>query len=452
MNKFSDYQFKELTKQFIEFNGFINPTPIQKEVIPHVLKNKNVIGIAQTGTGKTHAFLIPIIERIDTTLDEVQVVISAPTRELAMQIYVRAKEMNEVDPNIDIRLITGGIEKSKMNDQLKKQPHIVVGTPGRLKDLFINEKSLRLDTVKLFVVDEADMTLEYGFLEVIDAVASKMRKDLQMLSFSATIPQALQLFLKKYMTSAITVNINAKEVTNAKIEHILVPCKHKSYEEKLLEIIEGITPYVCLIFANTRKEASSAANLLRDKGIKVVEIHGDLQARERKIAMKNIMNLQESYVVATDIAARGIDIEGVSHVISLGFPKESAFYIHRSGRTARAGRDGICYALYNEKDENVIRELQVKGIGFKQQDFKNGQWVDLNKFGYKRPKKDDPLEKEIAKIVSKKKTKVKPGYKVKRNEEIQKLKRKAKRAMIQDSIKAQQKEKAKAKQKERDAR
>lgn len=452
MNKFTDYNFKQQTKAFIEYNQFITPTPIQKEVIPYILKNKNVIGIAQTGTGKTHAFLIPIMERIDTTKDEVQVVISAPTRELAMQIYTRAKEMNEIDSSIDIRLITGGIDRIKMSGQLKKQPHIVVATPGRLKDLFINEKLLRLDSVSLFVVDEADMTLEYGFLEDIDAVAGKMRRDLQMLSFSATIPQQLQIFLKKYMTGAITVNINSKEVTNTKIDHILVPCKHKSYEEKLLEILPKIKPYVCLIFANTRKDASSVASALRDKEIKVVELHGDLQPRERKNAMKNIMNLQESYVVATDIAARGIDIDGVSHVISLGFPKESAFYIHRSGRTARAGRDGICYALYNEKDEAIIKELQIKGIGFKHQDIKNNEWVDLNKFGYKRKKKDDPLEKEIAKIVQRKKTKVKPGYKVKRNEEISKLKRKAKRAMIQESIKQQQKEKSKAKQKERGER
>lgn len=449
MNKYSDYQLKEKTRQFIEYNQFITPTPIQKAVIPLILKNKNVIGIAETGTGKTHAFLIPIMEKIDTNKNEVQVVISAPTRELALQIYTRAKEMNEVDSNIDIRLITGGIEKTKMSEQLKKQPHIVVATPGRLKDLFINEKILRLDTVSLFVVDEADMTLEFGFLEDIDAVAGKMRKDLQMLSFSATIPQQLQLFLKKYMTNATTVHINQKQITNAKIEHILVPCKHLSYEEKLLDILNGITPYVCLIFANTRKQASNVAQLLRDHQYKVIELHGDLQPRERKIAMKNIMNLQDSYIVATDIAARGIDIDGVSHVISLGFPSEVNFYIHRSGRTARSKRDGICFALYNESDTQVIKELQVKGIGFLHQDFKNGNWISLNKFGYKRVRKDDPLEKEIAKIVQRKKTKVKPGYKVKRNEEIAKLKRKAKRAMIQESIKQLQKDKAKKKQKER---
>ncbi len=449
MNKFTDYQFKPNTKKFIELNQFTTPTPIQQKVIPLILKNKNVIGIAETGTGKTHAFLIPIMEKIDSSKNEVQVVISAPTRELALQIYTRAKEMQEIDKDLDIRLITGGIEKTKMTASLKKQPHIVVATPGRLKDLFINEKVLRLDTVKLFVVDEADMTLEFGFLEDVDVVAGKMRKDLQMLSFSATIPQQLQLFLKKYMTNATTIHINQKQLTNAKIEHILVPCKHLTYQEKLLEIIGNITPYVCLIFANTRKIASEVAQSLRDKQIKVIELHGDLQARERKIAMKNIMSDENNFIVATDIAARGFDIDGVSHVISLGFPNDAKFYVHRSGRTARSHRDGVCIALYNEKDNAMIKELQIKGIGFKHQDLKNGQWVELNKYGYKRVKKDDPLEKEIAKIVQRKTTKVKPGYKVKRNAEITKLKRKAKRAMIQASIKEQQKAKAKARQLER---
>lgn len=448
MNKFSDYQLHKNTQEFIKYNKFTTPTPIQKAVIPHVLKNKNVIGISETGSGKTHAFLIPIMERIDTSKKEVQVVISAPTRELALQIYTRTKEMQAIDAELDIRLITGGIDKQKMMEQLKTQPQIVVGTPGRLKDLFVNENILRLDTANLFVVDEADMTWELGFLEDIDMIAAKMRKNLQILSFSATIPQQLQLFLKKYMTNAITVQIDNKQIANAKIEQILVPCKHKSYVEKLLEILPGFKPYVCLIFANTRKDAAEAAEALRNKGIKTIELHGDLKPRERKIAMKNLMNLQESYVVATDIAARGIDIDGVSHVVSLGFPQESNFYIHRSGRTARAGRDGTCYALYKESDEKTIKELQIKGIGFKHEDFRNGVWVELKKHGQKRVRKDDPLEKEVAKIVQRKKTKVKPGYKVKRNEEIAKLKRKARRNMIQESIKKQQKEKAKKKQKE----
>lgn len=215
--------------------------------------------------------------------------------------------MSEADPKLVIRLITGGIEKSRMIEQLKVQPHIVVGTPGRIKDLFLNEQVLRVDTADIMVVDEADMTLEFGFLEDVDAIAGKMRKDLQMMSFSATIPQELRLFLKKYMDHPQTVQIEEQSAFHPKIQHILVPVQHKTYAEKVLEILPSFTPYVCLIFANTRSEAANVASNMRDAGYGVIELHGDLTPRERTKAMKDLSNLQKSYVVAIDIAARGIE-------------------------------------------------------------------------------------------------------------------------------------------------
>ena len=445
MSKYSDYMFQKHTKMFIELEKFIEPTPIQQAVIPMACKGKDIIGISATGTGKTHAFLIPIMEKVDSSKPCVQAVITAPTRELALQIYQRCEKMSEADPKLVIRLITGGIEKSRMIEQLKVQPHIVVGTPGRIKDLFLNEQVLRVDTADIMVVDEADMTLEFGFLEDVDAIAGKMRKDLQMMSFSATIPQELRLFLKKYMDHPQTVQIEEQSAFHPKIQHILVPVQHKTYAEKVLEILPSFTPYVCLIFANTRSEAANVASNMRDAGYGVIELHGDLTPRERTKAMKDLSNLQKSYVVATDIAARGIDIEGISHVISMGFPKELDYYIHRSGRTGRAGHEGICYALYEKKDDTAIRQLEVRGIHFDRKTIKNGQWCDLEPLHKKKVRKDDPLEKEIAKIVSRKKKKVKPGYKKKRQQEVEKLKRKAKRAMIQEDIQRQKKERAKQK-------
>lgn len=449
MNKYSDYNFKEQTKKFIELNKFVTPTQIQRDVIPHAMKGKDIIGISATGTGKTHSFLIPILERINVEEDKVQAVISAPTRELALQLYTRALDMSKACKELRIKLITGGVDKQRMSEQLKVQPHIIIGTPGRMKDMFLSEGTLRLDTASILVVDEADMTLEFGFLEDIDAMCSRMRGDLQMMSFSATIPEGLKPFLKKYMSNPITVTVEEDKMFKPQIEHILVPCKHLSYEEELLEVLKGFTPYVCLIFANTRAECSTAANLLRENGYGVLELHGDLTSRARKSAMKSLTNLKESYVVASDVAARGIDIEGVSHVISLGFPQELDFYIHRSGRTGRAGKEGICYALYKKEDENVIRQLQVKGIGFKHKDIKNGEWRELTPVFERKRKKDDPLEKEISKMVNSKKKKVKPGYKKKRKEEVDKLKRKAKRQMIQSEIKAQAKERAKERQRKK---
>ncbi len=445
MSKYRDYMFRENTKKFIELEHFIEPTPIQKAVIPMACKGKDIIGISATGTGKTHAFLIPIMEKVDSSKNYIQAVITAPTRELALQIYNRCEKMSIADSNLRIRLITGGIEKTRMIDQLKVQPHIVVGTPGRIKDLFLNEQALRVDTADIMVVDEADMTLEFGFLEDVDAIAGKMRKDLQMMSFSATIPHELRLFLKKYMSHPQTIQIENANNFHPKIEHILVPIQHKTYAEKVLEILPTFKPYVCLIFANTRGDAATVASMMRNEGYGVIELHGDLTPRERTKAMKELANIQKSYVVATDIAARGIDIEGISHVISMGFPKDLDYYIHRSGRTGRAGHEGICYALYDKKEDGYIRHLETKGIHFEHRNLKNGNWVDLEPLHKKKVKKDDPLEKEIAKIVTKKKKQVKPGYKKKRKEEVEKLKRKAKRALIQEDIKRQKKERAKQK-------
>lgn len=445
MSKYSDYTFRDKTKEFIKLEGFLEPTPIQQAVIPVACKGRDIIGISATGTGKTHAFLIPIMERVDTTLPYVQALITAPTRELALQIYNRALKMSKADPTLCIRLITGGMEKSRMSEQLKVQPHIVIGTPGRIKDMVMNEQTLRIEKVRLLVVDEADMTLEFGFLEDVDAIAGKMNKNLQMMSFSATIPQALRPFLKKYMSNPQTIHMVEESSFHPKIEHILVPCLEKRYEEKLLEILPSITPYVCLIFANTRVIATQVAAMMREEGYGVIELHGGLTPRERTKAMKELVHIQKSFVVATDIAARGIDIEGISHVISLGFPKELDYYIHRSGRTGRAGHNGICYALYDKKDDAMIRSLEVKGIGFHHKSYKKGIWTDLEPLHKKKVRRDDPLEKEISKIVSQKKKKIKPNYKVKRKQEVDKLKRKARRQMIHDDIQKQKKERAKQK-------
>lgn len=445
MNKFSDYTFRDVTKKFIKLEGFVNPTPIQKEVLPYALKGKDIIGISDTGTGKTHAFLIPILEMVDPSKHIVQAVITAPTRELATQIYQRALKMCDVCDHLNIRLITGGIDKKRMSDSLKMQPHIVIGTPGRIRDLFLNEQTLRVDTACMLIVDEADMTLEFGFLDDVDAIAGKMSKQLQMMSFSATIPQQLQLFLKKYMQAPQTIKIEEQSNFHPKIQHILVTCKQETYEEMVLKMLPLFTPYVCLIFANTRSEAASTAQAMRDAGYGVVELHGDLTPRARQKAMKELQSLDKSYVIATDIAARGIDIDGITHVISMGFPKEIDFYIHRSGRTGRAGRDGTCYALYQKQDESAIRTLMTKGIGFLHQAIRKDAWVELPKLFAKKANREDPLEKEIVKIVSRKKKVVKPGYKVKRNKEVEQLKKRKKREMIKDEISKQKKERAKTK-------
>ncbi len=446
MKHFSQIQWSKRTLDFIQFNHFKEPTKIQSAVVPMALKKKDIIGISKTGTGKTHAFLIPLMEMIDSSKPVVQAVITAPTRELAQQIYKRAKMMSEADPQLIVKCIVGGSDRSKMAEGLSNQPHLVIGTPGRIKDLFVEEGVLRIDSASMLVVDEADMTLEYGFLDEVDAIAGRMRNNLQMMVFSATIPQNLRPFLKKYMQNPQTIHIKDDERSDPNITHRLVPCKHHDYATTCLSILNGFIPYVCLIFANTRDEAAQCASVLRKNGRNVVEIHGGLQSRQRRHAMKQLENLKQSYVVASDIAARGIDIEGITHVISLGFPSELDFYIHRAGRTGRAGKDGVCFALYKDSDDAAIQSLKERGIMFEHVNFKDGQWTTLKPYGGKRPKKNDLMEKEIAKRLTRKNTKVTPGYKKRRAEEVQRIKRKQKRAMIQEDIKVQRKERYKAEQ------
>ena len=433
-------------QEIMDLEHFKKLTPIQEEVLNRKNKNRDVIGISSTGSGKSHAFFMPIFDVLDFDLDEVQAVISAPTRELAYQLYDRCRKIAK-HFNVRVKLVTGGMEKVTT---MEKQPQIVIGTPGRMKDMFVKDNILRLDTAKIVVIDEADMTLEFGFLEDIDEILSKMDKKVQLMVFSATIPESLQPFLKKYLYDPLKIEIKAEGDFQSDVKHYLVPCKHKTYEQKLIDILPTIQPYICLIFANTTNEAQSIAKLMRENGYDLVELHSGLESRERIQAIKMIQTQKKSYIVASDIASRGIDLEGITHVISCGFPKDLKFYIHRSGRTGRANRDGQCIALYQDSDMNSIKSLEKHGIQFEHKDVKNGLWIDLKPLVNKRPsKKNDEFHEEIEKIVHKKK-KVKPNYKKKQKQQIDRMVRKKRREMIKKDIKRQQKERAKANQRQKD--
>ncbi len=432
-------------KAMMDVNGFVQLTDIQSAVIPLVNKSRDVIATSKTGTGKTHAYLFPIFNRLNPEYPSVQAVITAPTRELATQIYQFATKINELFPDIRVELFTGGKDRARVVAKLHTQPHLVIGTPGRLKDLFLDQGALRLDTSNIFVVDEADMTLEYGFLDDIDMIVSRMGKKVQMLVFSATIPQALRPFLRKYLVRPQTVAIESDEVFKPRVHHVLIGAKHLDYSEMLLKIIPHFQPYICLIFANTRIEAAQTAQLLRQNDISVVELHGDLTPRQRRQAMTQIESKEYRYIVATDIASRGLDISEVTHVVSLGFPKELDFFVHRSGRTGRAGKEGTCFTIYKDSDDAAIRHFQKQGISFKHMSVRGSKWTELKPYGFKHSFKRSETEIAIAKIVKRKDIKVKPGYKKKMSAEIEALKRKKKREFIQSEIKKQKKERAKAK-------
>ena len=450
MKLFEQYQFKSFVKEAIKELKFTSPTKIQKAVMPLVYKHVDVIGISQTGTGKTHAFLIPIVDMIDVEEDCVQAVITAPTRELASQIYEHAKLFMKYNSDLRVSLIIGGSDKQKAIDKLSTQPHIVIGTPGRIKDLSLDEQALRITTADIFVIDEAYMTLEFGYLEDIDAVLGKMKDNLQMMVFSATIPQSLRPFLQKYMHTPKIIEIDEELTSSRNVSHYLVPTKHRDRYEVLKEIMGIIDPYICIIFCNKRVEASELTYKLRQDGYKVGEIHGDLEPRERRQMMRRIKNMEYQYIVGTDIAARGIDIDGASHIINMEFPTELDFYIHRSGRCGRGKYTGECFSMYDTTNENIVHALEKKGITFEMKELKGSQFVDSKDREKRksRVKRQTELEKQIHAMV-RKPTKVKPGYKKKRKREIEKLVKKEKRAIIQADIKRQKKERAKQAQREK---
>lgn len=445
MSNIKKHNFKDKTLKFLDVNGFTDLTLIQDAVVDKIINDKDIIAVADTGTGKTHAFLIPILEKVDSSENRTQAIITAPTRELAYQIHEFAKVMSEVDENLKIELVTGGMDRERMAERLKNNPHIVIGTPGRIKDMFIDEAVLRADLADMIVVDEADMTFEFGFLEEVDQIVSRMKDDVQVSVFSATILKEMNQFLDKYLTNPETIRIKSDEALSPNIDHVLISTRHLSYEETLVNLLETINPYVCLIFCNTREEVEKTAGFLRSKNLKTLMISGGLSSRERIRALKDLQSQEFTYIVATDVAARGLDIDGITHVVSLGLPSDLNFYTHRAGRTGRSSRHGTSYIIYNKSDIGTIFTLRNRGMKFSFKQIRNNELVDAKSI-FSQKKDNYSEDKEIAKILYCKNTKVKPGYKKKRQQEINKIKNRRRREMIKQSIKEQQIERGKERQ------
>ncbi|MBU8595381.1 DEAD/DEAH box helicase [Shouchella clausii] len=424
--------------------GVKRPTEIQERLIPAILNRKDVIGQSQTGTGKTFAFLLPIIEQLDIDRNEVQAVITAPTRELCAQLFEELKKLIVYyDGQVDAQLFVGGTDRKRQAQRLStKQPHIVIGTPGRIADL-VNTSSLLVYTAKTLVVDEADQMLDMGFLEDVDKVAGRLAEDLQMLVFSATVPEKLQPFLKKYMNNPRHVHVQPEKLAAERVTHQLVPVRHRDKLTVLKETIRGLNPYLAIIFTNTKEQADEVTAALATEDILVDCLHGGLSPRERKKVMKRVEDLSIQYLVATDLAARGIDIKGVTHIINYAFPQDLDFYVHRVGRTARAGADGIALSLYEQSDEAACAKLASRGIVFSFVEFKHGEWTELVKppVGAGRINRKQPTD--TGKAAVEKQTgnrpirtggkakarpkKVKPGYKQKARAAIAKQKKRERR-------------------------
>ena len=438
---FAQFGFKPFIDAALKEIGFKEPTEVQARLIPLILKRRSVVGQSQTGSGKTHTFLLPIFQTIDPELTEVQAVITTPSRELAYQIYDAAKQIaKHSEKEILVHNYVGGTDKQRQIEKLEhRQPQIVIGTPGRVLDL-MKSQALDVHNASVLVVDEADMTLDLGFLKETDAIASAMLKELQMMVFSATIPDKLKPFLRKYMTDPIVEVVENKNVISPTIDNWLISTKGRDRNQLIYQLLTMGQPYLALVFANTKERVDDLTRYLRSQGLRVAKIHGGIPPRERKRTMREIQNMEYQFVVATDLAARGIDIEGVSQVINDDIPEDLEFFIHRVGRTGRNGMEGTAITLYAPSEDKMIAELENLGISFEEKKLSNGELVasyDRNR-RFKRRTRSNKLDPKIVGMVKKEKKKRKPGYK-----------NKIKRAIKRDE---QQKRKIARRQEMRNAR
>lgn len=441
---FKDFNFKPYIQRALDELKFVDPTDVQAKLIPVVRSGRDLVGESKTGSGKTHTFLLPIFEKLDESSDDVQVVITAPSRELGTQIYQVTKQIAEHSEQ-EIRVVNyvGGTDKLRQIEKLKvSQPHIVIGTPGRIYDL-VKSGDLAIHKAHTFVVDEADMTLDMGFLDTVDKIAGSLPKDVQILVFSATIPQKLQPFLKKYLTNPVMEKIKTATVIADTIDNWLLSTKGRDKNAQILELSKLMQPYLAMIFVNTKERADELHSYLSSNGLKVAKIHGGIAPRERKRIMNQVKNLEFEYIVATDLAARGIDIEGVSHVINDAIPQDLSFFVHRVGRTGRNGLSGTAITLYQPSDDSDIRELEKLGINFIPKVIKNGEFQDTYDRDRRnnREKSYQKLDTEMIGLVKKKKKKIKPGYKKKIQWKVDEKRRKERRASNRAKGRAERKAK-----------
>ena len=328
----------------LENMGFTTPTNIQTQAIPQLLAGRDVVGQSQTGTGKTAAFSLPILERLDPNKRAVQALVLTPTRELAMQVHDAISQFMG-DSELRVLAIYGGQSIDRQMIQLKRGVHVVVGTPGRVIDL-LERGSLKLDQVKWFVLDEADEMLSMGFIDDVIKILSQAPQDRQTALFSATMPPSIRQLVNKFLNSPVTVTVEQPKATPTKINQVayLIP-RHWTKAKALQPILEMEDPETALIFVRTRRTAAELTNQLQSAGHSVDEYHGDLSQQARERLLTRFRNRQVRWVVATDIAARGLDVDLLSHVINFDLPDSVETYVHRIGRTGRAGKEGTAISL-----------------------------------------------------------------------------------------------------------
>jgi len=355
--KFEELNLSKEVQRAIADMGFEEATPIQSQAIPAVLSGKDIIGQAQTGTGKTASFGIPIIETIDDHLKKVQAIVLCPTRELAIQVSEEIGELLKYKKNIKIVPIYGGQSIDRQIRSIQSGVQIVIGTPGRVID-HINRGTLKLNEIKMVVLDEADEMLDMGFRDDIEEILKTVPKERQTVMFSATMPKQILDLSKKYLTNPEHIKVVHKEITVPNVNQYYIELKPSMKLEALTRLIDIHNPKLSLVFSNRKKNVDDLVSHLQARGYSAEGLHGDMKQMMRDRVMGKFRNGKIEILVATDVAARGIDVDDIDAVFNYDMPQDDEYYVHRIGRTARAGRAGQAFTFVVGKEFRAIKEIE----------------------------------------------------------------------------------------------
>lgn len=391
MKTFQDLNINKDALAILKKSSIYEPTPVQEAAIPVVRSGRDAIVQAPTGTGKTLAFLLPLFERMKSSVGVVQTLIVTPTRELTIQISKVAAGLGEAF-DIKTLAIYGGQDIERQKQKLGRHPQLIIGTPGRLLD-HLRHHTIDLSTANKIVLDEADEMLKLGFIEDVETLLSSLAADRQLVLFSATIPERVRKLAHRFMDKPEEIVIEAKNFTLDTIEQKIVDTTEENKLDKLCELINSYQPYLAMVFCHTKQRVHNVTMALAGRGYLVDELHGDLSQVQRTLVMKRFREAKLQILVTTDIAARGIDVEGVTHVFNYDIPQGTEDYIHRIGRTGRAGHDGVAVTFVNARQYEQLRRIEA---GIKNRIDKERSMRKQQKAKAREQIRDKVLQKEKA--------------------------------------------------------
>ncbi len=355
--KFQELNLSEEIIKAVTDMGFEETSPIQTEAIPLLLNGKDLIGHSQTGTGKTAAFAIPIIERIDMELQSIQAIVMCPTRELVIQVTEEFRKIMKYKENIAVVPVYGGQEIDRQFKALRKNPQIIIGTPGRTID-HIKRGTVKLDHIRFIVLDEADEMLDMGFREDIELILEKTPKERQTIMFSATMPEDIIRLMKKFQNSPERIDVTNHKLNAPKIEQIYFELQEKSKPEALARLIDFYSVKLALVFCNTKNKVDETVEILKSRGYFAEGLHGDMSQNQRDKVMNGFRRGTVEILVATDVAGRGIDVNNIEAVFNYDFPSDDEDYVHRIGRTGRAGKTGIAFTFIVGRQIYYLKKIE----------------------------------------------------------------------------------------------